>query len=104
MWPWAVVLILFALAVKATCFVAIDAHVDRWMEVVGHLNVALAARTVSFFGSVPWTLSMFMVMGAWWIAQKRYRTLLACVGAGLIGLMLQCGLRLWVGQWRPDVE
>jgi undecaprenyl-diphosphatase len=80
-----------------------DRGVSAWVEAVRTPAGDAAARALTFFGSTPWTLAAVAVMGTWWWRGRR-RTLAAFLSAGAAGLAIQAGLRLLVGQWRPDVE
>lgn len=103
-WVWIILLALLSAAVKGGFFAIVDLHVSTWIEAVWTPAGGAAARALTFFGSTPWTLVAVVVMGVWWWRRNQRSALAAFLGAGAVGLIIQAGLRLWVGQWRPDVE
>ncbi|TPW17812.1 MAG: Uncharacterized protein FD126_3572 [Elusimicrobia bacterium] len=103
LWVGVVCLGLLSAAVKGGVLLAMDQGVSAWVETVRTPAGDAAARALTFFGSTPWTLAAVAVMGTWWWRGRR-RTLTAFLSAGAAGLAIQAGLRLLVGQWRPDVE
>jgi len=102
-WVLATALALLAVAVKSGALVAVDRRIGMWVAGLRTPGADAAARALTFFGSSPWTLAACAVMGGWWVAKGRHDTLLVFLGAGAVGLALQALLRLWVGQWRPEV-
>jgi undecaprenyl-diphosphatase len=103
MWGWAIALGLLAVAVKSGALVAVDQSVGAWADTIRTPGADAAAKALSFFGSAPWTFAVGAVMGGWWLAKGRHDTLLVFLSAAALGLALQALLRLWVGQWRPEV-
>ena len=101
-WGWGLLLGLLAIAVNAKLLVDADHQMARWMEAVRTPGRDAAAKTMTFFGGSPWTLAAVAAMSLRWWAIHRRAALWACLWAGLGGGILQCLLRLWVGQWRPD--
>ena len=103
-WGWAILLGLLAIAVKRGSFVASDHQVAQWMQAIRTPTLDTAARLMTFFGSAPWIVLLTVGMGAYWMIQRQGQALQAFVVAGVLGLVIQVGLRLWVAQWRPDVS
>lgn len=104
MWGWAIALGLLAVAVKSGALVAVDRLVGAWADTIRTPGADAAASTLTFFGSTPWTLAAGAVMGGWWLAKGRHDTLLVFLSAAALGLAIQTLLRVWVGQWRPEVS
>lgn len=102
-WVLAMALALLAVAVKSGALAAVDRHIGVSMEGLRTPGADAAAKALTFFGSSPWTLAACAVMGGWWVIKGRHDTLLVFLIAGAVGLALQALLRLWVGQWRPEV-
>ena len=101
-WASALLLGLLAAAVKFQYCIGVDRQAAQWMETIRTPRLDAAADAITFFGSSPWTIFAITVMGVWWVSKGRRARLLICVGTGLLGLILQMLLRVWVGQWRPE--
>lgn len=104
LWVGVACLGLLSAAVKGGFLLAMDRRVSLWIETARTPAGDAAARALTCFGSTPWTLAAVAVMAAWWWRRNRRSALAAFLGAGAAGLVIQAGLRLLVGQWRPDVE
>ena len=100
---WITLLVGLALTVKSGSLVWFDRSLAQWMEAIRTPWLDVAARTLTFFGSSPWTLSMVAAMGLCWLKRRQRMTLFRFIVAGLSGLVLHVLLRLWVAQWRPDM-
>lgn len=101
-WLWAALLVGLALTVKSGSLIWFDRSFAQWMEAIRTPGLDVAARTITFFGSSPWTLSVVTAAGLWWLTRRQHMALLLFVGAGMCGLALHVLLRVWVAQWRPD--
>lgn len=90
------------LAVKARWLAGIDHAVSQAVAAAHTPFLDAAIRALTFFGSTPCLAAALIIMGAWWVSRGEYAALRTCLAAGAFGLAVQCALRLWVEQWRPD--
>lgn len=60
------------------------------------------AKALTFFGSTLWTVAVVAAMAAWWMRRGQRPQCLAFLRGGLMGLLIQMALRVFVAQWRPD--
>ena len=100
-WGFAAALVIFAIGVKTRSFSTIDLQISHGIEMVRRPWLTRAARALTFFGSSAWTFIAISGMCLWWRYSRRTRMLLW--GSWAVGMLLEVLLRMWVGQWRPDV-
>ena len=99
---YAVGLGILAGVVKAGWLVPFDRWAAQWLGVVHTGWLDQVARTLTFFGSSLWTLTVMVLMSVGWVRQRGTQTLATFWGAWLCGISIQFLLRFCVAQWRPD--
>ena len=101
---WVLALGLLTIAVKCGWLASIDSGVAQWTKAIRSPGVDATVRMVTFFGSSSWVGAVIALMLWRWVTKCQWARLWAFIGAALLGIMGVAGIRLFVGQWRPDVQ
>ncbi len=101
---WLILLGVWTLAVKNQALASLDQAVAQWVAHTRSPQWDPVAGAITPFGGVLGIMGVSALMVYGWVRRRRILTVGLFAGALLLGFLVQIVLRLWVAQWRPDVE